>query len=185
MRSDESYLRLCWPWRQPGPLVPSKPSVGHRRKDRSFGRASNGARRSRRARDSRPRRSTPPRLTLRNTAAAVAASSGTVTSSRSGAIRRQLADIKSATKGIVGTTLLGLGRRLGPGQARRPGREALPAIGAENARQPQRPARRDHGPPSRHDDRGLRRRPAAATGLSPRHRRLLFERRREHAGGAA
>ena len=77
------------------------------------------------------------------------------------------------------------GPRRGPGQARRPGGEALPDDRHRDARQPSRLARRDHDPPPGHDDRRFRRRPSPEAGLPPRYRRLLFERRRQHAGGAA
>ncbi len=95
--------------------------------------------------------------------------------------RHQIGD-----QGGRGNDHSGVGCESRPGHARRPGREAL----SSNRRHwplriPKRPARRDHDPPSRHDDRGLRRRPAAQAGVPARHGWHLFERLRQHAGRAA
>ncbi len=97
---------------------------------------------------------------------------------------RKLADIKSATKGAVGATLLGLAVDAGLVALDDRAVKHYPAIGVERPDNPRDRLARDHDPPPGHDDRGLRRRPAAEAGLSARHRRHLLERRREHAGRA-
>ena len=127
--------------------------------------------------------STPWRRMRRHPAAAAGASSGTVTSSRSGATRSGWPTSSRRPKGPWGRRSRA-GRRLAPGPARRPGGEALSGHRYRNPGQPPRLARRDHDPAPGHDDRRLRRRPSAEAGLPPRNRRLLFERRREHAGRA-